>query len=189
MPNVTSEKKIQPWLEVGYELFTTYGLEGLKVEKMANIIGKSRSSFYHHFADIEIFTEMLLQVHTERSALIAEREQACETLVPDLIEVLVAFKKDLLFSRQLRVHRHIKAFRRCFESVNEKVGGAFFEVWAHDLGLSEEKQIAEGLLDLIMDNFYLQITEENLNAAWLTEYVNGIKSFASQIQHPGVRQE
>ncbi|MEM7514864.1 MAG: TetR/AcrR family transcriptional regulator, partial [Bacteroidota bacterium] len=57
------EKLIEPWLKAGYDIFSQEGPGGLKVERLARIVGKSKSSFYHHFADLEIYTSFLLEYH------------------------------------------------------------------------------------------------------------------------------
>ncbi len=64
----------QPWILTGYRLFDQQGPVGLKVEVLAREVGKSKSSFYHHFADLEAFTEAMLVHHLQQSRLIAEQE-------------------------------------------------------------------------------------------------------------------
>jgi AcrR family transcriptional regulator len=94
------------WLQAGYELFAAGGPAGLKIEVLAKQVGISKSSFYHHFADLEIFRDLLLAYHVRQAHRLAEKEAACACINPALITVLVAHKTDLLFQRQLRVHRH-----------------------------------------------------------------------------------
>ncbi|MFZ4399682.1 MAG: TetR/AcrR family transcriptional regulator, partial [Bacteroidales bacterium] len=40
------------WIIKGYETFAFFGENGLKVEQLAKSVGISKSSFYHHFADL-----------------------------------------------------------------------------------------------------------------------------------------
>lgn len=89
---MSSEIK-QPWILAGYDLFSKWGSRGLKVEVIARIVGKSISSFYHHFADIEIFTGMLLNYHLERTIIITGREKLCKNIIPDLLNLLVEVNK------------------------------------------------------------------------------------------------
>ncbi|MEZ4687033.1 MAG: hypothetical protein R3B47_13480 [Bacteroidia bacterium] len=44
------------------------------MERLARDIGKSKSSFYHHFADLEVFTALLLNQHLEQAKVMAEKE-------------------------------------------------------------------------------------------------------------------
>jgi AcrR family transcriptional regulator len=43
------------------------------VERLAKDVGISKSSFYHHFADVEVFVNQLLLYHLKRAEMIAER--------------------------------------------------------------------------------------------------------------------
>lgn len=159
-----------PWIEAGYHLFAEHGPKGLKVEVIARHVKKSKSSFYHHFSDLEIFTEELLFFHIQRAKQVAERERSCKTIVPDLLNVLVDAKTDLLFNRQLRIHRDIPAFKKCFEQSNELASQALMNLWATELGLADNQKLAGLLFKLVMDNFYLQISEKNLTYQWLLNY-------------------
>ena len=98
-----------PWLEVGYTIFSNEGPNGLKVEVLAREVGKSKSSFYHCFADLDIFVDELLCFHVVKSTEIFNRVKLCENVVPDVFEVLYDFKEDAFFNRQLRINRHIES--------------------------------------------------------------------------------
>ena len=58
---ITDKEKI--WIITGYESFAQSGESGLKIEQLAKVVGISKSSFYHHFADLDIFIEKLLLHH------------------------------------------------------------------------------------------------------------------------------
>ena len=102
---------MQIWIEVGYEIFSREGMNGLKIESMARAVGISKSSFYHHFADIIIFRDYLLRYHTKRAKIIAAEENQCANIDPELITVLVNAKIDLLFNKQLRINRKIPEYQ------------------------------------------------------------------------------
>jgi AcrR family transcriptional regulator len=55
------------WIKLGYEVFALKGQSEIKIERLAKQVGKSKSSFYHHFADIDLFIEFLLKHHVEQS--------------------------------------------------------------------------------------------------------------------------
>jgi AcrR family transcriptional regulator len=75
----------QPWILEGYKIFSQEGSKGLKIEVISRKVNKSKSSFYHLFADIDCFMEELLTFHLERAKIIAERERACNSIDPALI--------------------------------------------------------------------------------------------------------
>ncbi|WP_113925567.1 TetR/AcrR family transcriptional regulator [Cognataquiflexum aquatile] len=170
----------QAWVETGYRLFSKEGPKGLKVEVIARNVNKSKSSFYHHFADLEIFTGLLLEHHLVRSKTIAEEEKKCRNIDPELISVLVASKTDLLFNRQLRVHRTDPTFKKCLQKSDEIVSQGFISVLTKDLRLENNPKLAASLFDLALENFYLQVTEETLNGEWLSAYFTNLKKTVSQ---------
>ena len=166
MEKITDKQK--PWILAGYTIFAKEGPGGLKVEVLAREVSKSKSSFYHHFADLEIYIDFLLMYHIERSQLISEEEKQCKNVVPELLEVFLNFKEDLLFNRQLRVHREVPKYRTCLEKSSEEVGTAILGIWSEHLGLRDNSPLAMMVLNLTIENFYLQITDETLRSEFLS---------------------
>ena len=170
----------QPWILAGYDLFSKEGFKGLKIEVLARKVNKSKSSFYHHFADLDGFTESLLNYHLERSKIIAEREKQCKIMVPDMLNILLEVKQDLLFNRQLRVNRDVLEFKKCFEKTDKEFENTFLDVWAETLGLSYKKHLAQIVLNQTIENFYFQITEETLTYEWLFNYIFKIREMVNE---------
>lgn len=163
------------WIKKGYEIFAISGHNALKIERLAKAIGKSKSSFYHHFVDLNLFIDLLLQHHIAQSLVIAKKEQQASNIEPELINILVEHREDLLFNRQLRINQNIKAFAETLFLSNKIVGDAFVNVWVKDLDIQlNEKQI-EGIFSLALENFFLQINPDNLNYKWLSAYFSALK--------------
>lgn len=163
------------WVKTGYEIFALSGQSGLKIEQIARKVGISKSSFYHFFADIELFVEELLKYHIEKSHIIAQKEQNAKNINPDLIEIIVEHKIDVLFNRQLRINRENKIFIDVLTKSNEIVGNAFVMLWVRDLSLKLTQRQLESIFELALENFYLQINSENLNHQWLSNYFTNLK--------------
>ncbi len=177
-----ANKTKQPWILTGYDLFSKEGPKGLKVEVIARLTGKSKSSFYHHFADLDVFTELLLNYHLERAIVIADKEKLCKNVIPELLQLLIDVKQDLLFNRQLRINRSVPAFKLCFEKSNRYVSEAILPIWAEMLGVSNNSTLAQLVLNLSLENFYLQITDDTLTYEWLVSYVNELKMMVKAFQ-------
>lgn len=171
----------KPWINAGYTLFALQGPGAVKVEVLSRTVGKSKSSFYHHFADMEIFISCLLEHHLIRAEAIIEQERACKNVIPELLEVLIDAKLDLLFNRQLRVNRSVPEFAECFQKASAESAEAILGIWAEELGLSEHPRFALMLMTLSMENFYLQITEETLTYEWLEGFIQQLKQMVSEI--------
>ncbi len=170
------------WIKTGYEAFAILGENALKIEQLARETGKSKSSFYHHFADTEGFMEELLRFHLKRSEIIAEKEKNAQNIHPELIEILAEHKIDLLFNRQLRFHQQKQNFRKTLEKSNQIVGNEFVKIWAVDLQLKLSQRQLESLFELALENFFLQINPENITKEWLTSYFENLKRIAKNFE-------
>ncbi|GAB5409914.1 MAG: hypothetical protein BalsKO_22790 [Balneolaceae bacterium] len=160
----------------------------LKIERIAKDVGKNKSSFYHHFADLELFTDLLLDYHLEQSKLIGEKEIKCST-IEELFDIFVEHKIDLLFNRQLRVHRENSNFEVCFNKTTQISIKAITPLWLEALGLENNSYLALLVLKLSMENFYLQITEETLTHDWLRSYFQELKMLVTEFKKMGAISE
>jgi len=163
--------KEEKWINTGYKKFAKDGPKGLKIETLAKSVNSSRSSFYHYFADVEIFTSKLLEHHIKRSELMCKAALECKNLDPDLMDAIVYYKTDILFNRQLRVNNQNPLFKSCILKSHKPLENAFLDIWTKELNLDSNPAMAKMLLKIVVDNFYMRISEENLNYNWLKQYL------------------
>ena len=177
----------KPWLETGYRNFAYDGPGNLKIERVAKEVNKNKSSFYHLFASMEIFMERLLDFHIEQAKVIAQKE-ADANEEQQLITIFIEHKVDLLFNRQLRFHRSNPVFATCFNRVNTFTFPAIMPVWKKIIGLTDDSALAEMVLALSIENFYLQITDETLSEDWLKSYFKTIRGmvYRFKISSPSI---
>lgn len=177
---MTQTKSI--WIKTGYEILALQGENALKIETLAKKIGISKSSFYHHFADMQLFVEELLNHHLKQSKVIAEKEKLVQTIQPELIEILIEHKTDLLFNRQLRFNQQKKEFRETLGKSNQIIGNEFVKVWANDLQLNLSVKQLESIFELALENFFLQINPENITFQWISDYFENLKRIAKNFE-------
>ncbi len=177
-------EKEEIWIIKGYETFAFFGENGLKVEQLAKSVGISKSSFYHHFADLDIFVEKLLLHHLEKSKVIAEKEKYAKTINPELINILLEHKTDLLFNRQLRINSNKSNYKDTLLKSNSIIGKDFISLWLTDTKLNIIQKQAEGLFELALENFFLQINSDNLNKSWLENYFENLKRITRSFEKP-----
>ncbi|MCB9204238.1 MAG: TetR/AcrR family transcriptional regulator [Flavobacteriales bacterium] len=175
----SKEKK---WIEVGYALFAAEGPNGLKIDRIAKSLNTSRSSFYHHFADMEIFKSQLFEYHIQRAEQIWEEAAKCQSMNPDFINLILTFKQDLWFNKQLRIHRHLPEYSVCIEKSHEPIERAFLSIWAKEFDLEQNLASAQMLLKLVVDNFYMRISEDSLSFDWLVNYLDEIVEMTKGIE-------
>lgn len=178
---MATDKK-QQWIEVGYHLFADKGPKGLKVELLAHKVGKSKSSFYHYFADLEIFIQELFAYHISRTPILYEAASACQQMDPDFILAALEFEKDILFHRQLRINRDLPGYNDCIEKFHHPIEQAFLDIWAKALMLEDKIFLAEAFLRLVIDNFYMRISAEKMHYDWLKAYLKEITRTVLGIQ-------
>jgi len=178
------KEKEEIWMIKGYETFALFGEKGLIIEQLAKDVGISKSSFYHHFADLDIFVERLLQHHLDIARIIAEKEKLAKTINPELINILIEHKIDLLFNRQLRINSNQSNYKDTLMKSNIIIGKDFINLWLSDSKLNIQQQQAEGLFELALENFFLQINSENLNKAWLENYFENLKRITRSFEKP-----
>jgi AcrR family transcriptional regulator len=166
--------KEQIWIEAGYQTFAFEGPQALRIEKLAKSVGKNKSSFYHFFSDLEVFTERLLDFHLIQAKVMSDKESNAQNEA-ELTQTLLDHKLDLLFNRQLRIHRDNADFQTCFLKTNEISLKGFMPIWKKVIDLQESNHLANMVLMLSIENFFLQITDETLNSSWISAYFSKIK--------------
>jgi AcrR family transcriptional regulator len=159
----------------GYRLFAEEGPQNLKIEVMARLVFRSKSSFYHHFTDLDLFIEDLLALHLERAKTLAEAEKLCQNIVPDLVELLARRADDLFFQRQLRVHRTNPSYGDCLQKVDRLFSGSLTRLWLNEFGLTHDVDLAIEVVTLATENFYLRLTPQTLTPDWLTAYFQQLR--------------
>lgn len=164
-----------PWIAIGYTEFAYNGPNSLKIEVLAKAVGKNKSSFYHLFGDLQHFMTVLLNHHETQAHIIAKKESHCHNQ-EELITVLLEHKVDLLFNRQLRIHRENEAFSLCFEKANQITEKAIFPLWATIIDLKDNSYLSSLVYRLSLENFFLQITPKTLNKVWLNNYFTELRS-------------
>lgn len=111
---------------------------------------------------MEVSTERLLNFHMTQAKVIREKESNAQNEA-ELTQILLEHKLDLLFNRQLRIYRDNSDFQTCFIKTNEISLSGFMPIWKKVIDLNENNHLAQMVLMLSIENFFLQITDETLN--------------------------
>ncbi|MCK5701471.1 MAG: TetR/AcrR family transcriptional regulator, partial [Cyclobacteriaceae bacterium] len=98
MPRPDNSK--QKWIEKGYEHFALYGPENISINAISKEIGSPRASFYHHFSDMEVFINFLLETHLDVfKSYVEEGKEYCDCLIPDFYQLLEKYPMGLKLQR------------------------------------------------------------------------------------------
>lgn len=168
------------WIKTGYETFALDGKSGLKIEPLAKKVGISKSSFYHHFVDLDCFLENLFSHHFQMNSILAEKERSCKTIHSELINVLLEHKVDLLFNRQLRINRNDSRIKEALIKSDKLLGNYAVTLWAKEINLKLTERQLEGIFEIATDDFYMQINKDNLNHEYLSNYFLNLSRITKQ---------
>lgn len=106
------------WLDLGLRQLVSHGPSRMGIERLCRAAGKTRGSFYHHFADHDDFIDAMLGRWAERQTMsvIAEVEAAPPEKRPGML-VLASLKLDPRLDGALRAfaRTHAGAARRIAE--------------------------------------------------------------------------
>jgi hypothetical protein len=100
----------------------------------------------------------------------------------DLVDTIIHHKNDILFNRQLRIHRENIEFRACFMKTNEFVGDAILPLWSKIMGLKNNSHLSRIVLRLSLENFMLQITPTAFDRSWLRAYFMELQMMVKKLR-------
>jgi AcrR family transcriptional regulator len=177
--NKSQKNKIE-WIHTGYDLFSSDGLEGLQVERIARVLGLNKSGFYHYFRNMDIFLKSLMELHHQNVDEMVIGMASIKKYDPDYIHFLVLNKQTVLFHMQLLRDRHIKLFWDTYTQVNDKINHGVMELWSAEIGLP--KEVSEHFYNIMREIFYAKVTSKNLNFEFLHQIVCDGKLLIKEIQ-------
>jgi hypothetical protein len=67
---------------------------------------------------------------------------------------------------------------------NHIMGKDFVSLWLTDTKLNILEKQAEGLFELALENFFLQINSDNLNKSWLEDYFENLQRITRSFEKP-----
>lgn len=170
------------WIEKGYENFAKHGIQGIKIEPLSKEVFLSKSSFYHFFGEQQLFLEHLMAYHLAQCEVIRNKEEKIDLINPDLIHILIEHKWDLLFNRQLRLHQTNNLYKSTLELSNQIMGSEFVRIFIVDTKIQLNPNQIQSLYSLALDQFFLNINEENIHFDWLNTYFDSFRQLAMSLQ-------
>lgn len=148
------------WIQAGYDLFATEGMEFVNIERLARITGLNKSGFYHHFSDRDGFLEELLQHHCGQARLMTQDLSSIQAIDPDMLEILIKWKTGVLAHQQLVKNRHQKQCFDCLKKINDFIDPIVIPHWARYVGLPNNPKLAFHYYEIVRDMFYARLTPD-----------------------------
>ena len=171
----------QVWINEGYRVVAETGFQNLNVEYIGRAIYKSKSSFYYYFGDKELFEAELLDYHLKRIDAFTQEIAKCEKVRPDFIRVLLEFKTDLFFHRQLRIHRGNPAYKKCLDTGFDKFATAVLDLWVTFFDLPHNRRFVRTFIFFLAENFLMQISLDKYTYNWIDNYILELQNMIKQL--------
>jgi AcrR family transcriptional regulator len=168
--------KKEKWLNEGYRQFAEFGPDQLSINQISKELSTSRASFYHHFGDIDIFIDELLEFHwdvSEEFHLVGKTQ--CKNLMPDLYALLSKYPVPLRFNWQLFHHRHIPRYNYLFINTYEAGARAFtLDLFAQHVKLDLPTSDLYNLYKTLGEAWYSRLNPHNLSTGELQKHAEAI---------------
>lgn len=178
MPSNRETRK--SWIELGYELFSEEGHEGLQVERLSRILNKNKSGYYHYFGDKDVFLNELMEEHLKRAYAYGEQIKLIQDFDPEYIQLMVQNKNTILFQMQLVKNREVKIFLDTALKVNEHIVPIIFPVFSRYLGVSVEE--AGKVWVLLRDSFYSRVTSKTFSEEWISAFTSELRDILARVK-------
>ena len=168
------------WTEQGYSIFAEEGLDGIQVERLARILQLNKSSFYHYFGDIEVFTTELFRLHEQKADVFYDEIKHIKTIDPEYFQKVVEHKVTMMFQVQLYHTKSKPAYYNLAEMIDEKEGPILQHVWNEYLGFGDNADLAVRYFVIVRDMAYRRISLQNMTCEFLRKIFTEAKAVMSQ---------
>jgi hypothetical protein len=125
----------------------------------------------------------MFQMHKRIANEMREEIFMLESFDPGFINLMMEYKDNILFHRQLIRNSQFPDYKKIFDDINHKIDQAILPLWQDEVNLSKESAFT--LFDMIRDTFYSRMNSKNMSADTIRSVVNESKLFLSQMQKEG----
>ncbi len=170
------------WIEAGFELFVREGHEGIQIERLARILRKNKSGFYHYFGNLDKYFQALMQHHIMLSDKLVADTEAANDFDPGFLLAMVKHNETVMGHMQLIRNRHIKLFADTFSETSRKIDLALLPLWMKYIEVTDQPEAALRYFEIIRDMFFSRITFETLNYDYLHAMAGEAKTIIVTLQ-------
>lgn len=146
----------QKWIDSGYSFFAEIGPEALNVEKLSNMVGLSRSSFYYYFGDLHVFEEELLAIHLENYQRFGNLMETYEHFEQLFSEEIMINKEALAFQRQLLINKSLSRYQKCSDEARKYTEEKTYQLWTKVKNVDSDSEEERILFIAIRDYYFVQ---------------------------------
>jgi AcrR family transcriptional regulator len=179
------------WIKTGYRHFANFGPQELSIKSIAQDAGVSRTTFYHFFADMDDYIGQLLEYHQEVAEEHFMRLRLCKTYEPDVFKVVIDFREEIFFHRQLLLHKENPIFFQTYQMLNQRSNEIIYPLWAEYFQYNGDEARGKEIHLMLLDLWYLEMNENDFTYEDFLrnsqEIKNYLQAFARAYKLPKVK--
>jgi len=173
-------KSIEAWIDVGYLLFATEGMDGLQVERLSRMVQRNKSCFYHYFGDLEVFCSKLLLQHEIWGRRFLDELRDVKNIEPDYFNLVLRFKLPVLFQMKL-YESGSPDFRKVAERIDAAESEILQPVWTSYINFDGNERLAENYFNIVRDRAYMRLNAKNFTYDVLSDLFRSGKVLMDKI--------
>jgi len=177
-----SAEKEKAWIIAGYSLIAEHGFKAVNIQLLSRTVQKSKSSFYHYFTDTANYYMRVMAHHVERSQVFVDDIATIQNIEPDLIDILMNYRDDILFHKQLHLNYHQEACASCIQKVNTIYEKTLIEKWIPYLGLEHKRLFLQSFHRFMIEHFCLKISADHYSREWIQAYLKDMVYLLQQMK-------
>jgi len=170
------------WIEAGFQLLLREGHEGIQIERLARILKKNKSGFYHYFGTLDNYFKELMRYHSQLANKLIEDTVAAKDFDPGFLNVMVTHKDAVMGHMQLIRNRHIELFAATFTETSAKIDEALLPLWVRHIEATEQPEAALRYFEMIRDMFFSRISFDSFHYDYLHTIATEAKTIISALQ-------
>jgi len=170
------------WINIGYELFSEDGPEGIQIERLARILELNKSGFYHYFGTLDEFIIILMEHHLKTVKWFCNEISKLSNITPDYINLLMENKMMVMFHVQLSRNGQKKLFNQTFENGNQLIDRQIAPLWSEYLGLESDRGFSIQTYRHIRDIFNSRVNYKNFTHEFIIEVAEEFRSMLKKVQ-------
>lgn len=162
-----SVSRTEIWIKAGYKLLGTEGPEGIKIERLARLLNLNKSGFYYYFRTMEGFLKNLLQYHVHMAEGVAAEIARCESIDPDLVDLVVRNKQFFLAESQLLIKSRLAHTGYQVDEAGKIITNELLSLWRRNKVAPGDTAAALAYLNIIRHFIYARIDADNITSEFL----------------------
>lgn len=170
-----------PWLQTGYGLFSEEGPDGIQVERLARIMSRNKSGFYHFFGERDTYLDYLSHYHLDHMKGFLQRLETIGNFDPEFLQLLVENRTSMLFNVQLVRFRQVQFCADLLAEVNERIDRYLLPAWTKYFKLEADPSISKQLYEIMRDVYFSRINPRDYNIDFLRRLATESTATISQL--------